>query len=141
MKETAKKVKLSEPVDVDVITIKRDDYFTDAYTVDLPLDSTPDHIWQDIFEKEWKSSRHLWDRKLFSLGNKLRLITNLDDLEEKLGWVRQVIDRTNERVDEYNQESEVRKVTIEEETRKQKTDEEAKVERIRETLRKSFGAV
>jgi hypothetical protein len=141
MRETAKKVKLSEPVDVDVITIKRDDYFTDAYTVDLPLDSTPDHIWQDIFEKEWKSSRHLWDRKLFSLGNKLRLITNLDDLEEKLGWVRQVIDRTNERVDEYNQESEVRKVTIEEETRKQKTDEEAKVERIRETLRKSFGAV
>ena len=83
MKETVKQVKLLEPVDVDNITIKRDHYFRKAYIIDLPLDSTPDHVWQDIFEREWKSSRHLWDRKLFTIGDKLRLVTTANEIAEK----------------------------------------------------------
>jgi len=78
MKEIAKKVKLSKPFDVDKITIKRDRYFPSAYIIDLPLDSIPDHIWQDIFERTWKASRHLWDRKLFVISDKLRLVTTAD---------------------------------------------------------------
>lgn len=77
------KANLLKPFDVDTINIRRDRYFTNAYVVDLPLDSTPDHVWRDIFERTWKSSRHLWDRKLFVMADRLRLVTPADDFGKK----------------------------------------------------------
>jgi len=136
MKEQTKKVKFLKPIDVDKITISRDHYFPNAYIIDLPLDSTPEHVWQDIFEREWKSSRHLWDRKLFVVGDKLRLVTSVNGIEEKLDWVKQVVERTNKRVDEYNLEAEARAAQIGEQMKKRVLEEKARVERIRNRLRK-----
>jgi len=129
-----------EPVDVDKVAITRDYYFRGAYMIDLPLDSTPDHVWQDIFEMEWKSSRHLWDRKLFVIGDRLRLVTTANDIEDKLDWVKQVIERTNKGVDEYYQETQARTAKVEEEMKRRVPEEEkAVVEMIRGLLRKRFG--
>jgi len=136
MKEQTKKVKFLKPIDVDKITINRDHYFPNAYIIDLPLDSTPEHVWQDIFEREWKSSRHLWDRKLFVVGDKLRLVTSVNEIEEKLDWVKQVVERTNKRVDEYTLEAEARATQIGEQMKKRVLEEKARVERIRNRLRK-----
>jgi len=134
MKETVKKIRLLKPFDVDKIAIDRDHYFRSAYIVDLPLDFTPDHVWQDIFEQKWKSSRHLWDRKLFVISDKLRLVTTADEFGEKLDWVEQVIDETNKAIDKYN-----RATQVEEETQKQKIwEERARVERLRDALRRRF---
>jgi len=141
MTEMARKVKLLQPVDIDIITIKRDYYFSSAYIIDLPLDSTPDHVWQDIFEWEWKSSRHLWDRKLFTIGDKLRLVTTANEIEEKLDWVKRVIEQTNKGIEEYNQEAEAHRAQIDEEVKKQILEEEARVARIRAILRKSFAVM
>ena len=102
MKEKAKKVELLKPLDVDKIIIKRDRYFSSAYLIDLPLDSMPDHVWQDIFERTWKSSRHLWDRKLFVIGDKLGLVTTANEIEDKLDWIEQVIKEPNKGSDEHN---------------------------------------
>jgi hypothetical protein len=101
MKELVKKVKILEPVDAGTVRINRDHYFRNAFAIDLPLDSTPDHVWQDFFEREWRSSRHLWDRKIFVIGDKLRLVTSETDLEDKLDWVKQIVVQTNGRIDEY----------------------------------------
>ena len=139
MKETVKQVKLLEPVDVDNITIKGDYYFRRAYIIDLPLDSTPDHVWQEIFEREWKSSRHLWDRKLFTMGDKLRLITTANEIEEKLDWVKQVLEQTNKGIEEYNRETEAREAQTDEQLRRQMLEKEAKVEEIRNVLRRRYG--
>ena len=140
MKEIAKKVKLSKPFSVDKVTIKTDRYFPNAYIIDLPLDTMPDHIWQDIFERKWQSSRHLWDRKLFVMGDKLRLVTTADEFEEKLDWIEQVVKETNKGIDEHNiavQREEEK--GIQEELKKQKTwEEKARIEMIREALRKRF---
>ncbi|MEM3696633.1 MAG: hypothetical protein QXQ94_03905 [Candidatus Bathyarchaeia archaeon] len=141
MKELVKKVKLLEPLDIEKITINRDHYFPNAYIIDLPLDSTPDHVWQDIFEREWKASRHLWDRKLFVMGDKLRLLTTLNNIEEKINWIKEVIDRTNKSIDEYHKDMEARASQIEEQLRKQMVDETAKIEKIRDTLRRRFTAI
>ena len=139
VKEVAKRVELSEPIDVDKIRVERDGYFPNAYIIDLPLDSTPDHIWQDIFEWEWKASRHVWDRKLFIMGHSLRLITPPSDIQEKLDWVREIIERTNKRINKYNREAEARLVQ-KEQLKKQKLEEEkANIEMIKEILRKKFG--
>ena len=140
MKEIAKKVKLLKPFDVDKITIKKDRYFPNAYIIDLPLDSVPDHVWQYIFERKWKSSRHLWDRKLFVIGDKLRLVTTADEFGDKLDWVGQVIEETNKGIDEHNlavqKEEEIR---IKEELKKQKLwDEKATVETMKEAVRKRY---
>jgi len=140
MKEIVKQVKLLEPVDVDNITIKRDHYFRRAYIIDLPLDSTPDHVWQDIFEREWKSSRHLWDRKLFVVSDKLRLVTTANGIEEKLDWVKQVLEQANKGIEEYNRETEARDAQMDEQVKRQMLEKEAKVEEIRNVLRRRYGA-
>jgi len=140
VKEKAKKVELLKPLDVDKIIIKRDRYFSSAYLIDLPLDSMPDHVWQDIFERAWKSSRHLWDRKLFVIGNKLRLVTTANEIEDKLDWIEQVIKETNKGIDEHNLVAQKKEeMILKEELKKQKLWEtKARVETMREALRKKF---
>ncbi|MEM3873592.1 MAG: hypothetical protein QXU45_00435 [Candidatus Bathyarchaeia archaeon] len=135
MSEKAKKVNLLKPFDTRKISIERDRYFHDAYIVDLPLETIPDHIWQDIFEREWKSSRHLWDRKLFIIGDKIRLITTENDFKEKLDWVEHVINQTNKAIDEYNRSIEAAK---ELETKRVAWEDRATIERMREILIRKF---
>jgi hypothetical protein len=142
VKEVARKVRLLASPNVDSISINRDRYFHNAYTIDLPLDSMPDHIWQDIFEKQWKSSRHLWDRKLFIVGDKLRLATTVDDLEDKLDWISQIIERTNKDVEEYNQETEAREIQVEDDARRRTAEgDRVSVDTIRDTIRKRLGTI
>lgn len=141
MKEIAKKSKLLEPLNVDNVEVKKDHYFSNAYTIDLPLDSTPDHVWQDIFEREWKLSRQLWERKLFLVGNKLRLVTTPIKIREKLDWVREIIEQTNKGIDQYNRGAEARVAQREEAMRKRTLKEDkANIEKIKDALRKRAGA-
>lgn len=142
MVEMAKKVKLLEPIDASTVNIIRDHYFRNAYIIDLPLDSTPDHIWQEIFEREWKLTRHLWDRKLYVVGDKLRLVTSPQDIEDKLDWVKQIIIRTNSSVDEYIKEVEAQALQAKEQWKTRSTEEEkTPVDMIRETIRKRLGTL
>jgi hypothetical protein len=138
METVSRKVSLLKPFDVDSINVWKDEYFADAFVVDLPLDYVPDHMWQDIFDTKWKSSRHLWDRKLYVLGNKLRLITSPEDFEDKLNWIEAMILETNKAVDEqifaFQQEEERRTKT--EILKQVPWEERAKIEVIKEVLRK-----
>ncbi len=127
-----KEVKL-KPLDFENIEIMKDHYFPDAYTIDLPLDSKPDHVWQYIFEREWKSSRQLWDRKLFLVGDKLRLVTSTNSIKEKLDWIKEIIKHTNEDVKEYNRDVKIRKAKLSEQALEE---ERVTVERIRNRLRR-----
>ena len=128
-----KEIKL-EPLNIDKIAIMKDHYFPDAYIIDLPLDSKPDHVWQHLFEREWKSSRQLWDRKLFVMGDKLRLVTSANNVKEKLDWVKQVIGQTNRDVKEHNRSAKIRAVEL---SKKAMEEERTTIERIRNGLRRS----
>ncbi|HVP26083.1 MAG TPA: hypothetical protein VMT26_00250 [Candidatus Bathyarchaeia archaeon] len=138
MAEAARKVSLLKPFDVDQINIKQDAYFVNAFLIDLPLNATPDHVWQDVFEQKWKSSRHMWDRKIFVIGSKLRLVTPADDFESKLSWVEKIIEETNKTIDEYLlglQQDEERRIKAE--VQKQTAwEEKARVEMIKDILRR-----
>ena len=109
MRRLGKKVNLMKSIDVDKIPIRRDSFFTNAYVIELPLDSQPDYVWQTIFEQEWKSSLHLWERKIVIVGDKLLLITTPNEIEEKVGWLKRVIESTNTRVEEFNQTQKIMK--------------------------------
>ena len=141
MSGTSKKVNLLGPVDVDKIIIRRDHYFSNAYVIDFPLDTTPDHVWQDIFEREWKSSRHLWDRKLFVVGDKLRLVTQASDIEDKVDWIKQIMEKANQRIDFYNQEAEVRATEKEGRKRLKPEEEKASIEAMKDIVRKRLETI
>jgi len=103
MNRSGKKVNLMKPVDIDEIQIQKDIFLTGAYVIELPLDSQPDYVWQTLFEQEWKSSLHLWERKVVVLGNKLLLITTPTEIPEKIDWLQKMIESTNRRVERLNQ--------------------------------------
>jgi len=128
----ASKVDFLNPIDVDKVTVERDYYFPNAYVIDLPLNAPPDHAWQDIFERECRVSTQFWERKIFVMGDKLRLVTTENEIEDKLGWIKKVVEQTNRKIDEYN-----RTFRVEKELCKKIPEEDAKecIERIRETLK------
>ncbi|UCE43757.1 MAG: hypothetical protein JSV57_05245 [Candidatus Bathyarchaeota archaeon] len=99
MSRSSKKVNLMESIDVDKILIQRDIFLTGAYVIQLPLDSQPDYVWQTLFEQEWKSSLHLWERKVVVVGDKVLLITTPNEIAEKIDWLRKMIESTNMRVE------------------------------------------
>ena len=102
MERSSKKVNLIESIEVDKIPIRKDSFSRNAYIIELPLDSQPDYIWQVIFEREWKLSLDLWERKVVIVGDKLLLITTPTEIEEKIDWLRKVIEATNMNVEKFN---------------------------------------
>ena len=107
MRRLGKKVNLMKSIDVDKIPIRRDILLPSAYVIELPLDSHPDYVWQTFFEQEWKSSLHLWERKVVVVGDKLLLITTPTEIGEKIDWLKKMIDLTNLRVEKFVQTMEI----------------------------------
>lgn len=102
MGRLVRKVNLMKSIDVDTIPIRKDSFLTNAYVIELPLDSLPCYDWQTVFENEWKQSLNLWDRKLVVVGDKLHLVTTHNEIGEKIDWLNKVIESTNVRIDELN---------------------------------------
>jgi hypothetical protein len=75
----------------------------------------------------------LWDRKLFVMGDKLRLVTSANNVKEKLDWVKQVIGQTSRDVKEHNRSAKIRAVEL---SKKAMEEERATIERIRNGLRR-----
>jgi hypothetical protein len=101
---------------VNKIIINQHPNFSEVYIVELPLDSTPDENWKDTFEQKWKSSRDLWDRKIYLVNDKIKLLSTVDYFDEKLDWMKKMIDDTNRSIEEYNQVVEKERELIKGET-------------------------
>jgi hypothetical protein len=95
-----KSVKVLTPFDSSRIYVSQNRSFPKAYIVELPLDSVPDQDWRDAFQLKWKSSRDFWDRKLFLVEDRVRLVATEDEFVEKLSWLEKVIEETNDAVKE-----------------------------------------
>ena len=119
MSRSSRKVNLKKGIDVDKIPIRRDVFLTNAYGIELPLDSQPGYVWQTFFEQEWKSSLHLWERKVVVVGDKLLLITTPNEIGEKVDWLKRMIESTNVHVEEFNRTQQMMKeAEVAEELRK-----------------------
>jgi hypothetical protein len=136
----AKSVKIMAPFDASRICVSQNPSFPDAYIVDLPLDSVPDQDWRDAFELKWQSSRDLWDRKLFLINDKLRLVTTVDEFVEKLCWIEKIIAETNDTIKEQYHAIESEKEMIRDALAKQLLqNESSRTEMIVDILRRRFG--
>lgn len=132
MTKLSRKVNIKEPIDPYKLKIEKDDSFPKAYAFELPLDSTPDNVWESIFEEEWKTSFYMLKRKVTIEGNKLRVITAPDEIEGKIEWVKSLVNSTNKRVEEYNKEMKRR----EEAEEAEKIREEETIRQMRGRLKK-----
>jgi len=136
----AKSEKIMAPFDASRICVSQNPSFPDAYIVDLPLDSVPDQDWRDAFELKWQSSRDLWDRKLFLINDKLRLVTTVDEFVEKLCWIEKIIAETNDAIKEQYHAIESEKEMIRDALAKQLLQNESpRTEMIVDILRRRFG--
>jgi hypothetical protein len=87
---------------VDEIDIRQDPFHRNAYVISLPLNDVPSYAWQILFEHQLWCRLDFWERKVVVVGDQLKLLTNRDNLHDKLDWLEQVVIATNEQVDEYN---------------------------------------
>lgn len=134
-----KSIKFLKPFDANKISINQHPHFSDVYIVELPLDSTPDENWRDTFEQKWKSSRDLWDRKIYLINDKIKLLSTVDYFDEKLDWMENIIDDTNKTVKEYNRMVEKESELIKGETAKQLLQIESnKASVIRDAILRKF---
>ena len=84
--------------------MEKDDSFPKAYAVYVPLDSTPDDIWEQCFERELKASFYMWKRQVTVEGDTLRAVTASDEIEDRINWIKKLVNETNHCVEEYNNE-------------------------------------
>ncbi|MCJ7699295.1 hypothetical protein MUO56_03485, partial [Candidatus Bathyarchaeota archaeon] len=75
----------------------------------LPLDGHPSYAWHTLFELELWSSLDFWDRKVVAVEDQLKLVTTLNNLQEKLNWLERIVLATTRRVDEHNRNVEAEK--------------------------------
>jgi hypothetical protein len=102
--ELAKKVNLKHPISVDHVDIRNDLFHPGAYVISLPLDGYPSYAWQTLFDLELWGSLDFWDRKVLIVGDQLKLVTTLNNLQDKLDWLDHIVVATNKRVDEHNRD-------------------------------------
>jgi hypothetical protein len=102
--ELAKKVNLKHPISVDHVDIRNDLFHPGAYVISLPLDAYPSYAWQTLFDLELWGSLDFWDRKVLIVGDQLKLVTTLNNLQDKLDWLDHIVVATNKRVDEHNRD-------------------------------------
>jgi hypothetical protein len=98
----AEKVRIRHPIDPNSVAIHEDPFYPSAYIITLPLDSDPSYVWQTLFEQELWSSLDFWDRKVIIVGKEIKLVTTRDRVGEKLGWLEELVNATNKRVEEHN---------------------------------------
>ena len=95
---------LKHPISVDHVDIRNDLFHPGAYVISLPLDGYPSYAWQTLFDLELWGSLDFWDRKVLIVGDQLKLVTTLNNLQDKLDWLDHIVVATNKRVDEHNRD-------------------------------------
>ena len=128
----SKKVNIKELINPDIIEIDKDDSFPMAYAFELPLDATPDDVWQSIFEAERKSSFYMMKKKSHNRRRQIESDNSSRGNWEKIEWVTSLVSSTNKRVEEYNEEIRRR----EEEKKTERKLHEETIRKMRERLRK-----
>jgi hypothetical protein len=77
----------------------------------------------------------LWEKKVVVVGNKLVLITTPTQIEEKIDWIKRMVESTNTRVESFNETQHI----MEEVEKKEALREHENI--IRDALRARLGLV
>ena len=127
----SKRVNL-KPVDPDKLKIERSVWLREGYDFELDLDSIPDPVWVQIFERERQASLNTLKGPVSVAIDKLEVSTSPDEIKGKIEWVKGLVDSTNKGVDQYNQQIMQKKEADEQ----KRLREPETIKRMREALKK-----
>lgn len=131
MTKLFKKVNLKEPIDPDKLSFEKVYPDKELYAVELPLDSTPDFMWQECFKREYEIAVWNLQAKVTVSGDNLRLIAPSDEVDRNMiEGIKKLVTKTNQCVEEQNKEM----------LRREKV-EVAKKKKEEETIKKMKGAL
>ena len=117
---------------VDSDRVEKDDSFSKAYAFYVDLSETPEPIWTELFMTRYETTFTNLKREMTIEGNRIRVVTAPGEEESHVRFLRQVIDKTNQDVDEHNKKL-ARQQELE---RRFKATEDAEAQQIKERLRK-----
>lgn len=103
-----KKVATVDIINIDTETVELDNSFPGAYAFYIKLSARPEPRWVHIFNFEWERSIYLMKREIRIAGDRLRVISGADDnIEKHVDFVRTLVKKTNQRIEEDNRRSEL----------------------------------
>jgi hypothetical protein len=132
MTRLLRKVNLKEPIDPDKLNVEKAYPEKELYNVDFPLDSTPDYVWEQCFEREARIAILNLQRRVKIVGNNLRITAPLNEVNKgMIEGIKKLVNATNQCVEEYDKEM-LQREKVEQAKKKE---EQEDIKKMREAIK------
>ncbi len=101
--DAVKKVKI---VELDPDSVEKDDSFPEALAFHVRLSDVPDSVWTEIFISEYEQTWFNLKREVTVRGDRIHVVTAPGEEQAHINFIKQLLEQTNAKVDEYNKEIE-----------------------------------
>ncbi|MGA3060182.1 MAG: hypothetical protein ABSD92_07400 [Candidatus Bathyarchaeia archaeon] len=120
------------PIDSDKLEIIKVPETKETFKFNLLLDAVPDSVWKDFFNDELRKKPIPLDSQIDFEGMSIYVLSIPSKINDIIELVKKLVNSTNEHVQQHNK----RMAEGNEFERKMNTDDEEKIKRMREALKK-----
>jgi len=120
------------PVDPDKLEIVKVSGTEETFKVNLLLETVPDSVWRDFFYDELQKNPMPLDSRVDFVGMSIYVLSAPDKINDTIELVKELVNSTNEHVQQHNR----RIGEGNEIERKMNVEDEEKIKRMREALKK-----
>ena len=120
------------PVDPEKLEIVKVSGTEETFKVNLLLEAVPDSVWRDFFYDELQKNPMPLDSRVDFVGMSIYVLSAPDKINDSIELVKELVNSTNERVQQHNR----RIGEGNEIERKMNVEDEGKIKRMREALKK-----
>ena len=121
-----------KPIDPDKLEIIKVPGTKETFKFNLLLDAVPDSVWKDFFNDELRKKPIPLDAQIDFEGMSIYVLSTPDKINEIIELVKQLVNSTNEHVQQHNK----RIGEGNEVEREMNVEDEEKIKRMREALKK-----
>jgi len=120
------------PIDPDKLEIMKVSGTKETFKFNLLLETVPDSVWQDFFYDELRKKPIPLDSRVDFAGMSIYVLSAPNKINDTIELVKELVNSTNEHVQQHNKRIEERS----EIERKMNVEDEEKIKRMREALKK-----
>jgi hypothetical protein len=120
------------PIDPDKLEIAKVSGTEETFKFSLLLETVPDSVWQDFFYDELRKNPIQLDSQVDFAGMSIYVLSAPNKINDTIELVKKLVNSTNEHVQQHNKRIEERS----EIERKMNVDDEEKIKRMRQALKK-----
>jgi len=120
------------PIDPDKLEIMKVSGTKETFKFNLLLETVPDSVWQDFFYDELRKNPIPLDSQVDFAGMSIYVLSAPNKINDTIELVKELVNSTNEHVQQHNKRIEERS----EIERKMNVEDEEKIKRMRQALKK-----